>query len=111
MNGLGRRTEARRSAVPHFSQNCVCPQCWQDDYHHVEERVESLVSELKPDGQRYLISVKTLMRSTVDGLMLAVTQGWQLSPGQMWAAAVLALVPVVPPLIPGPGWYDVVDVL
>jgi len=40
------------------------------------------------------------MRSAVDELMLAVTQGWQLSPGQMWAAAVLALVPVVPPLVP-----------
>ena len=62
-------------------------------------------------GRRLSISAGVLTCSAADGLMSEITQGWELHPGQLWEHAMLLLVPVSHDVCPGPGWYDVVDVV
>ena len=66
---------------------------------------------LQPVGHRLSVRVSMLTCAAADGLMYELTEGWKLSPGQSWEHAVLVLVPVSPGVCPGPGWYDVADVL
>ena len=66
---------------------------------------------LQPVGQRLSVPVSALMCAAADGLVYELTHGWELSPGQSWEDAVLVLIPVSPDVCPGPGWYDVIDVI
>ena len=62
---------------------------------------------LKLAGRRLSISTGVLTCSAADGLMSEI----ELRPGQLWEHAMLLLIPVSPDVCPGPGWYDVVDVV
>ena len=66
---------------------------------------------LQPVGHRLSVRVSVLMCAAADGLVYELTQGWEPSLGQSFEHAVLVLVPVSPDVCPGPGWYDVIDVI